>query len=300
MFFLGLGFLLGTVLGSFAKALADRSLVGRSFWGRSYCSSCKRVLGWYDLFPILSYIKLGGRCRYCHKKISQEYLVVELIMGLLIGFLFWQSFARVGVTGFSFQYESIRFIFDLVFKTFFTVVLVIVTITDLRKSLIPDRIIIPSIFAALILFFIFTIYRISYLYYYLSQTAFGRLLLPPHDDYFQRHALLSAEPFLGAVLSAVLIFGFFLLLIIITRGKGMGGGDPKLGAFIGICLGFPSSILAVILAFLSGAAAALGLIFLGKKRFGENIPFGPFLVLGSLVALFWGNQIMDWYINLSS
>lgn len=91
-----------------------------------------------------------------------------------------------------------------------------------------------------------------------------------------------------------------MALIFVTRGKGMGGGDVKLGALMGLVLGFPQSILAVILAFLSGAIISLILIFGGKKHFGQTIPFGPFLVLGSLITLFWGMQIIDWYLHLSA
>lgn len=89
-----------------------------------------------------------------------------------------------------------------------------------------------------------------------------------------------------------------MALILVTGGKGMGGGDVKLGAFLGLMLGFPNALVALMLAFLSGAIISLVLIVLGRKHFGQVIPFGPFLVLGSLIALFWGNQIIDWYLHL--
>jgi len=78
----------------------------------------------------------------------------------------------------------------------------------------------------------------------------------------------------------------------------MGGGDVKLGAFMGLVLGFPQAIFAVVLSFLIGAIFAVALIISGKKHFGQTIPFGPFLVLGSLIMLFWGNQIVDWYLHI--
>src|SRR3989338_3133668 len=83
-----LGFIIGICLGSLTKAIADRSLNNRSFWGRSYCVSCKKKLAWYDLFPVLSYLILQGKCRNCHKKFSPEYLLVEVIMGLLVAGVF--------------------------------------------------------------------------------------------------------------------------------------------------------------------------------------------------------------------
>lgn len=297
------GFILGLVLGSLVKALSDRSLSKKSFGGRSYCPNCKHKLAWCDLFPIFSYIFLQGKCRYCHEKIGIEYLLVEVSMGILVGFLFWQSFQNLqpfdslrSLRIFDFQF-SIS-VFNLLFKTFFITILAILFLTDLKKMFIPDRIVIPSIFTGAISLLIITIYKIGYLYYYLSLSPIGQKLLPPYSDYFQRHALAAAEPFLYGVLMAILIGGFFLSLIIITRGKGMGGGDVKLGAFMGIMLGFPNALFALVLSFVTGAIFSVGLIIAGKKHFGQTIPFGPFLVLGSLIMLFWGNQIIEWYLHL--
>lgn len=295
-----IGFLLGSILGSFVKVLADRGLTKKSFWGRSYCSQCKKTLRWYDLFPILSYLSLSGCCRYCKKKIKLEYLIIEIVLGLLIGYLFWQSKDSLQVTGYSLQFKTIQLILDLFFKTFFITILSALFITDLRKMLIPDRIILPSIILGFFALLTFTIYKVSFLYYYLSQSQIGRYLLPPYSDYFLRHAQMAAQPLLGGILMGLLIGGFFWGLIIITKGKGMGGGDVKLGAFIGLMLGFPQSLLAIMLSFIIGSIFSIVLLILGKKRFGQVIAFGPFLVIGSLITLFWGDKILDWYLKLGS
>lgn len=296
------GFLIGTVLGSLVKALADRSLGGKSFWGRSYCPNCKHKLAWYDLFPLLSYIILQGKCRYCRRKIGIRYLLVEVVMGIIVGFLFWQhsnnfqSLDLLHSLRISFQFSI--FSLELLSKTFFIVVLAILFLTDLEKMIIPDRIVLPSIIIGIVLSLIITVLKIVYLYSMLSQSAVGRLLLPPHSEYFQRHALEIAQPFFLSLLMAFLIGGFFYSLIVVTKGKGMGGGDVKLGAFMGIMLGFPNALFALVLSFLTGAIFSIGLIITGKKHFGQTIPFGPFLVLGSLTALFWGREIMDWYLHI--
>jgi prepilin signal peptidase PulO-like enzyme (type II secretory pathway) len=252
------GFALGTILGSFVKALADRSLSRKSFGGRSYCPKCQHKLAWYDLLPIISFLLLRGKCRYCHKKIGVEYLWVEIAMGILIGFLFWQSF------------QSPTTLLDLLIKTFFIVVLAVVFLTDLKKMLIPDRIMKPAIIIALILLIIKAVLT------------------------------TNTEPLYMGILVALLIGGFFYSLIVITKGKGMGGGDVKLGAFMGLLLGFPQALFALVLAFLTGAIFSVGLIILGKKHFGQTIPFGPFLVLGSLIMLFWGPEIINWYLNIGT
>lgn len=213
-------------------------------------------------------------------------------MGVLVGFLFWS---------FDFAWDKLLiFLPDLIFKIFFITILAILFLTDIKKMFIPDRVVIPAIWISIIFVTIIAIIKVIFLYYSLSQTTVGKLLLPPHSDYFQRHALMIAEPLLGSILMGFLIGAFFLALIMITSGKGMGGGDVKLGALIGLGLGFPSALVALLLSFLSGASVSLGLIIMGKKHFGQNIPFGPFLVLGSLTALFWGPQIVDWYLHLGS
>lgn len=289
-----IGFVVGTVLGSFTKALADRSLSNRTFWGRSYCFWCKHQLHWYDLFPIVSYLLLRGKCRYCHKAIGIEHLLVEVVMGLIIAFLFYQSFPNFK------NIQDFFVILDIVFKSFFITILAILFLTDLKKMLIPDQIVLPAIILAAIYLIAVTLLKIGYLYYSLSQTFIGKLLLPPHSDYFQRHAMIIVEPFVWAVVSGLLIAGFFYGLILITKGKGMGGGDVSLGAFMGLSLGFPASLLAVTAAFLIGAIYSIILILLGKKHFKQNIAFGPFLVMGSLLALFWADKIINWYLHFGA
>jgi prepilin signal peptidase PulO-like enzyme (type II secretory pathway) len=298
--FLGslIGFLLGTVLGSFGLVLAYRSLLNKPFSGRSHCEYCKKRLAWYDLIPIISYFILKGNCRYCKKTISLEYPIVEIVSGLLIGFLFWQSFHLL--PSLNKDFLSLIFILDIIFKTFFIAILIPLFITDLKDMFIPDRIMIPAIIISFIYLLFETILKIVFLYSLLSKNIIGKYLLPPYSDYFQQHALMSAQPLIGSIISGLLIGGFFLLLIIITRGKGMGGGDVKLGAFMGLSLGFPNSLIAVITAFIVGAIFSVVLLLSKKKHFGQAIPFGPFLILGSLVALFWGNIITEWYLHLGT
>ncbi len=295
-----LGFILGLVLGSFAKAIADRSLTNRSFWGRSYCLKCKKTLAWYDLLPVFSYILLKGKCRSCHKKIPIEYFLIEVVMGVLVGFLFWQTFNNLQFLSFNlqFSFQLSTVLLDLILKIFFITILAILFITDIKDMFIPDRVIIPAIKIALLYIIVETVYKIGYLYYYLTRTELGKILLS-RSDYFQRHAFYTAEPALYAILTGLGIGAFFFSLIILTRGKGMGGGDVKLGALMGVVLGFPNAAVAVVLSFLTGAIFALALILVGKKRFGEHIAFGPFLVLGSLMVMFWGDKLINWYLRLA-
>ncbi len=298
IWFTVIGFILGICLGSFAKALADRSLKNKKFSGRSYCEQCKHTLFWYDLLPVISYLSLRGKCRYCHTKFAPSYLIVELISGVLIGFVWW-FFApnALDLT----NYWQLSFVWlDLGYKTFFVTILISLTLTDLKAMLIPDRIVIPSIIIAIIYAAMFVGFKIGFLYHQLSLSAIGKYLLPPHSEYFYLQAWTGVETFLWSIVTGLAIGGFFMLLIIVTKGKGMGGGDVKLGAFIGLVLGFPGALIAMMLSFLTGAVFGVAMILIGKKRFGQVIPFGPFMVLGSLIAMFWGTAILNWYLSLSA
>lgn len=282
------GFLVGACLGSFAKVLADRSLRKSSFLGRSYCEKCKKTLLWYDLLPVISYLLLGGKCRYCHKKFAGTYFITEVITGLLSATLFY-----------FYPLKSFLSVLEISFYLSFITVLVAVFITDFRKMLIPDRIIIPAIKASLIAWVILTVYKIGYLYYYLLNSDIGKYLLPPYNNFFYIHTWGYIQTMLIAWACGIALAGFFWGLIIITKGKGMGGGDVKLGLLMGIVLGYPSILVAFLLSFISGAAISLLLIVFGKKKFKQTIAFGPFLVFGSLVALFWGQKIFNWYLDKS-
>ena len=255
-----IGFIIGTILGSFIKAIADRSLNSKTFLGRSYCPKCKHKLGFFDLFPIFSFLFLQGKCRYCGRVISKEYILVEVVMGFLVAFLFWQSSQNYTL------YPTSEGEVSLPYTLFFITVLAIIFITDYKKYFIPDRVMLPSIIIAAILS---------------SSGLIG--------------GSRTAEP----IIAGLLIGGFFWLLVIFTRGKGMGGGDVKLGVFMGLGLGLINGILAVALAFLIGAVWGVGAIILGRKKLKSHLPFGPFLVIGSLIAMFFGNEIMKWYLNLA-
>lgn len=281
-----LGFVVGTVLGSLAYALAGRIIKGASFWKRSHCLRCKKTLRARDLFPVVSYIFLKGRCRYCHKKISIEYLLYEAGMGVLVGLLFM----------FSMPDGTILSLLELSYKSYFLVVLMVIFLVDLKVGLIPDRITYPAVVVTLIYLLIDKGARSWNFYQSIMELPFGKYLLPPYSAYLFDNLARLWNPILWALLSAVGLSLFFALLIIITRGRGMGWGDVKYVFFLGLALGFPSAIIAVFLAFLAGAITSLILIAIKKKRFGQTIPFGPFLSLGALVTVLWGDKVMRWYL----
>ena len=98
------------------------------------------------------------------------------------------------------------------------------------------------------------------------------------------------------ILIALAAAAFFWFLAAATRGRGMGTGDITLAFFLGLWLGWPKIAVAVWLAFLIGAIVGLGLILLGRKKFGQTLPFGPFLITGAIVAYFYGGKVLSWFL----
>jgi prepilin signal peptidase PulO-like enzyme (type II secretory pathway) len=238
-------FLLGLAVGSFLNCIIYRLEKNESFLkGRSYCPNCHHTLAWQDLIPIFSFLILRGKCRYCGKKISLQYPLVELSTGILFVLIF-------NVAAF-----DLRTIYYLIISCF----LVIIFIYDLKHYIIPDKVIYPAIALTSIFNFKFLIFKYSIL------SAFG-----------------SAA--------------FFLLIFSISRGKWLGFGDVKLGFLMGLFLGFPKILVALFFAYLIGAIIGIGLVLAKKKTLKSEVPFGPFLVTGTFIALFWGNQLINWYLN---
>jgi prepilin signal peptidase PulO-like enzyme (type II secretory pathway) len=244
-------FIFGLSSGSFLNCLIYRLSVNEKPKGRSYCPKCKHQLSYKDLIPVFSYIFLLGKCRYCKRKISLEYPLVEL----LTGFFFLFIFLFTGV--------SIELIYLLVVLFF----LILIFVYDLKYYIIPD-------------FATFSLIGVSFLYllynYFLTK-----------DISFLYYGLLSAFS----------VFLFFFFLFYFTKGKGMGFGDVKFVIFMGLFLGFPNIVVGLFISFFLGAIIGIGLIILGKKGMKSQIPFGPFLIIGTLIAYFYGEKIVEFYLN---
>lgn len=245
LFFSSVVFLFGLIVGSFLNCIIYRLETGKSFLrGRSFCPHCKHKLGLLDLFPVFSFIALGGQCRWCKKRISFQYPLVELATGLAFFLIFI----------FALQPQILYFLI--------TPFLIVIFVYDLKHYLIPDKIIYPGIVIALA----FTIFNLS-----------------------------SALNYLLAGLGAAV---FFFSVVLLSRGKWMGVGDIKLALLMGLILGFPSILVALFLAFFTGAIIGIGLIACRRKSLKSEVPFGPFLVGGTFLAMFFGEAIIDWYFNL--
>lgn len=258
-------FIIGLFIGSFANVLIYRIPLGKPWVaGRSYCPKCKHKLYWYDLIPLFSWIFLHRKCRYCHKPISFRYPLIELTnAGLwgIIGLTASTPYGHLGLWNLGYQ-NNISLITTLLFLILSTCLLVIFVI-DIQHFIIPDNLTITIAIISLIL-----------------------ILIQP--NYNSQQLITNLLWGLGA-------FSFFFLLHFITRGKGMGWGDVKFSFVMGLLLE-KNVLVALMIAFVSGAI--IGILLLATKiaKPQQPIPFGPFLVFGTIIGLIYGSQLLNWYL----
>ncbi|MEK7187810.1 MAG: prepilin peptidase [Patescibacteria group bacterium] len=276
-------FIFGLMIGSFLNVVALRYDPERFLFhsdilgGRSHCPHCGKQLRWYELIPLLSFLVQGGLCRSCKKHLSLQYPLVEILSGLVFIMVPW----RLGVFSSlpTNPYPLTPIIWILAFLA-----LLLVALIDLRLRIIPDELNIFLFFLAFPLILLkadtFTAFTETFIGHYALLFRFG-------SNIWLDHTLGCAAGLL-----------FFLVLIVLSRGRGMGGGDLKLGAALGLLFGWPDIGLLIPLAFILGTFWALPLLLAGQKKRKDFLPFGPFLVLSSVLVFLFGFQILDFYFHL--
>lgn len=259
MLILLLIFVVGAIVGSFLNVCIARIPNGESVVNPpSHCPKCKSFIAFYDNVPLISYLILGRRCRACGRRISPRYFVVEMLTALLAAALYYQF----GL--------GLAFLVGFVFVA----ALIVISFIDFDVRIVPDVISLPGI--AVGLFF----------------SVVGRYLISDPLD-------LVPTP-ISALIGAVAGGGFLLavawLYERVTGVEGMGGGDIKLLAMIGAFLGWPSIPLTLFFSSLGGSI--IGLILMLRKGVGGKyaLPFAPFLCFGALFHLFFGKQVMLFYL----
>lgn len=262
-------FIIGSAIGSFLGVVVDRTISKESIWkGRSHCDHCRHLLHPWDLIPIFSFLLLGGKCRYCHKKLSWFYPIIEFCTGILFVLI---SYEMYGIS-LSFLLQP-AYLFLLFYYFILSGAFIVIFFTDLRYGIIPFTVVVVALLVTILWYVIYPL---------LSFTSAEMLNMG-----FQTNILV-------ALLSALGAGGFFLLIFLLTKGRGMGFGDVVYAFLMGFSLGFPKVLLGLYIAFVTGAIISLLLIAMKKKKFrGGTIPFGPFLVFGTLVSIFWGNMIIN-------
>lgn len=254
-------FIIGAACGSFVGAFTWR-MKKKMNWvsGRSICEKCKKQLAARDMVPILSWIFLRGRCRYCGKKIGVLQLLLELIGGIafLLSGIFWPL-------GFSLQGIILFVIWLVILVLFFAL-----AVYDARWKLLPNKIMFPLIFLS----FIFLALRVVFF------------------------ETFSLDAFLVAILlSLIPISGVYGILWLLSRGRLVGLGDAKLGvplAFI-LATDWRLTLLVLFLANFLGTIATLPFLIKKKLTPKSQIPFGPWLILAGFIAFFWGEAIIAFF-----
>ncbi len=269
-------FIFGTIIGSFLNALIWRIHKSESVMrGRSKCVHCEHELSAGDLIPVFSFALLKGKCRYCKKQISWQYPLVELAMGGL--FVLSYTAVYAGIPGgiieslFLGRHASADLLFArlLVFLS----ILIVLLVYDARWGLLPDSVTLPALPLAFVLnLFVFTSPTIC------DGGAF---------------VCFFSVPWVNMVGAALIGGGFFAFQYIISKGAWIGGGDIRLGALMGVMLGFPEVLVALFIAYIVGASVAIILLALRKKGMKSEMPFGPFLCGATAVMLLYGEQIMN-------
>lgn len=251
-------FIFGTAIGSFLNVVIDRLVNEESIMGRSHCDYCKHKLGVLDLIPILSFFLIGKKCRYCKKKLSWYYPVIEFVTGVMF-LIIWiylpQSLLGEGLRKLPTALFMIRFIYLGIISA-----LIVVFFSDLKYHIIPDQVQVFMFAASLFLL-----------------PLYGSIL----------------RVFIERVIAALLVMGPIYFLYWVTRGRGMGFGDVKFAFIIGFMFGIKAGLLVLYFAFISGAVIGIILMLLQKRGLKSKIAFGPFLVIGILVMLFWRDTIFE-------
>jgi prepilin signal peptidase PulO-like enzyme (type II secretory pathway) len=181
----------------------------------------------------------------------------------------------------------------LLFYFIVSIPLVALFITDFKYGMLYDKILLPTIFIVLFYKISVIIYYIAAQYVKFNQSAFGKNLIDA--GMITNQATYATTTFLQTIAGSIGIGLFFLLLIVATKGRGMGGGDLKLGFLIGLLTGWPNMLVAIFLGFLTGACASIILVLARKKGVRQTIPFGPFLIAACFVVMFFGNELFSWY-----
>jgi len=219
----------------------------------SHCGHCKAKIRAWQNIPLLSWLLLRGKCANCNAAISIRYPLVELLTGLLSGYVMYHF-------GWSLQ---------TAFGLVFTWVLIALTFIDFDHKLLPDDIVLPTLWLGLAL-----------------------SLVPVFADV--RSALI------GAIVGYLVFWIVYQLFKILTGKEGMGHGDFKLMALLGAWLGWEFIPQIVLVSTLAGSIIGISLMVFKKANRDLAIPFGPYIAIAGWVALIWGQQINALYFSYLS
>ena len=256
--------LLGTAVGSFLNVCIDRLPMGRSILHPpSHCDSCQRRLLPTDLVPVLSYLFLHRRCRYCGAPIPRRPFWVELGTGLLFALSYWYF-------GLSVSFAVIAF---------YGCLFLVIGVIDLEHHLILDKISYPAMVLAPII----------------------AVFQPPPELISLNFGWPWAgivSSLMGGAMGLLFLLLAYLLTLAIYKRETIGFCDVKLAALIGLATGPRLVFLALTLGAILGGVLGMILLLLKLKDRKEPLPFGSFLAISTMLTLLCGSDILNWYLGL--
>jgi leader peptidase (prepilin peptidase) / N-methyltransferase len=253
--FLIIAFVLGTVIGSFINVVIYR--VPRSLSvasGRSRCTSCDSTIAPYDLVPIFSALVLRLRCRACGMRFSGRYPAIEFLLGAIWAVLWYFVGSTYGIPTWLFTVVSASILVALAF-------------IDAQWLHLPDGLVLALVVVA------FTYHVIAIAGFYTAGP----------------YAMGIRDMLWGALVVSAPLF----LVWYSTAGRGLGFGDVKLGAVLGILAGASGGLLILYSACIVGALCGLVLMAIGRATRTTKLPFGTFLCASAIVYLAYGPTIIE-------
>lgn len=305
-------FVIGLFFGSFGNVISLRLYAHKKgiLWGRSECPKCKHQLKWFENIPLFSWLMLRGKCSVCSKPISWQYPLAEVFFAVL--------FALVG------YFTPFDEPFLLLWRLVIVFVLGILVLSDLRYMDIPDQVSLPTIRFLVVVALIHTfVYPIADMIPTFFEALLGaavvflffaiQVILPGIINSFLQRSFL---PLKNSILALIVLPTWLLLSVVFLHKKfeqlisddsdqaeeeeagWVGGGDFRIAVIMGLALGPWVGILAVLIGYAIGAVLSIPLLLFTAKNSKSMIPLGPFLALGMLIALLWGEVIVAFYLRL--
>jgi len=263
----------GLVIGSFLNVCIYRIPLRKSIVRPgSCCTQCGNSVKSYDNIPIISWLVLRGKCRFCKTPISIQYPFVEFLTGLA----FFAS-ARV------WAFNPPTFVNSL-----FLAVIIVLIFTDYHHQILPNVLTIPGTVAGILLspFQAFPVY--------LGVLEFKAAALMGMQD------MPLALPWIGSIIGA--LFGGGLLYIVafiykrLRHRDGLGMGDVKMMMMVGAFLGYRLVLLTIFAGAMLGSVIGVSMQLMGKANMQTKLAFGVFLGIAAAAALFWGLSFLAWYL----
>lgn len=243
----------------YERKIAERSKIGINNPPRSRCPKCQNQLSWYHNIPILSWLMLLGRCAFCKEQIPMRYPLVELL----------STFAALG----SYSLYGVTITAFIVYV--FTALLIVISFIDIDFFIIPDIISLPCTAIGIVLA--------------LCNEIFSLFTYPiVIDAYMSYLGIIAGGGFLYLVAEV-----YFKL----RKKEGLGFGDVKLLMMTGAFFGPQCALFTIFMGSLLGSVIGIFFIMIGAKKFSQEIPFGPYLALGTIFYLFGGQDLIGVFAN---